>query len=154
MYLLFCTGADNDGIDIAYAKEFCRSHSDQINLTGVTRVTTGVIYSPDYESGSYKKLRDRAVCIINFSAANMSGQHGSLIVFRMVRAGNSGPRLGNKVIKTSIVKGECPEEKVIMGPDGINLTLELGKHPQPIFHIKFTGQLSYMFSTRNAHCYG
>ena len=68
----------------------------------------------------------------------------------MVRAGSGGLCLGNKVIKPSIVKGECPEEKVIMGPDGINLTLELGKHPQPRFHIKFTGQLSYMFSARNA----
>ena len=71
-----------------YTGKFCSSHFDQINLTDinltdVTRVKTGVIYSPNYESESFNKASDFSACKINI-ATSKNELHDSLIVFRMV----------------------------------------------------------------------
>lgn len=93
-------------------------------MTNITKVTSGVIHSPNYESDSYKKIMtDSEVCKINIATSKNGQQHGNIIIFRTVRAESSGPCLQNTVIKRGDVNEECPEEEITTGPQGINLTL-------------------------------
>ena len=91
-------------------------------------------------------MTDSEVCKINIATSKNGQQHGNIIIFRTVRAESSGPCLQNTVIKRGDVNEECPEEEITTGPQGINLTLQLGKQSQPIFSLLFTGGLFNLIS--------
>lgn len=120
-------------LDSGSVLSFCQAEPNVVPGTKAS----GVIYSPNYEFGSYWYDSGSKFCKIYITV-----QRDSIIALQLKRkdVNSSGPCLKDMVIGEDVVKGICPEQKVRAGKGTINITLELGKISRPSFQIFFQGK--------------
>ena len=104
----------------------------------------GVIFSPNYDTGSYGKVGNSEVCQLNIKT-RINGHHHSLTTFELITHEDNiseGPCLLDMLTGSGdeIVDGDCHEAKVQSGPQGITLKLNNQSQHQPSFHIKYEGK--------------
>ena len=130
----------NDQLSTNYT--FC----DRYETTGSTSESRikGVIFSPNYGTGSYGIVGNSEVCQLNIKT-RINGHHHSLTTFELITHEDNisgGLCLLNMLTGSGdeIVDGDCREAKVQSGLQGITLKLNNQSQHQPSFHIKYEGK--------------
>lgn len=107
-----------------------------MELSDSEYVTTGIIFSPNYESGAYGNDGESELCKIVIKVQS----HRHIILQLNHNDSNiSGPCLQDMVIGGTEIKGKCPEQSVRSDSGETSLTLNRGKQLQPSFTITVTG---------------
>ena len=104
----------------------------------------GVIFSPNYGTGSYGKVGNSEVCQLNIKTL-INGHHHSLTTFELIThedKSSGGLCLSDMLTGNGdeIVDGDCQRVKVQSGLQGITLKLNNRSQHQPSFHIKYEGK--------------